>query len=58
MKRSEGYQIGPDTKMVIMLWARDAKGGDPHNKKQTEYEVDGNETQRTSKDEMGKQTEE
>ena len=40
-----------------MVWACDAKGRDPHNKKQVEHDGDGNPTQRTSKDEMAWQTE-
>ena len=39
-------------KTTIMVWACDAKGRDPHNKKHVEYDGDGNTTQRTSKDEM------
>ena len=39
-------------KPIIMVWACDAKGRDPHNKKHIEYDGDGNTTQRTSKDEM------
>ena len=35
-----------------MVWACDANGGDPHNKKHIKYEGDGNKSQRTSKDEM------
>ena len=40
-----------------MVWACDAKGGDPHNKMHTKYEGDGNKTKRTSKDEMARSTE-
>ena len=39
-------------KTTVMVWTCDAKGGEPHNKKHTKYEGDGNKTQRTSKDEM------
>ena len=46
-KVTQAYQIGPDTKTIIMAWACDAKGGDPHNKKR-----DGNKTQGTYKDKM------
>ena len=38
-------------KTIIMVWARDARGGDPLSKKHNKYEGDGNKTQRTSKDE-------
>ena len=37
---------------TIMVWACDAKGRDPHNKKHVEHDGDGDPTQRTSKDEM------
>ena len=39
-------------KTTIMVWACDAKGRNPHNKKHVEHDGDGNPTQRTSKDEM------
>ena len=38
--------------LTIMVWACDAQGGDPHNKKHIKYEGDGNKTERTSKDAM------
>ena len=37
-----------------MVWACDAKGRDPHNKKHVEYDGDGNMTQRTSKDDISR----
>ena len=40
-----------------MVWACDAKGRDPYNKKHVEHDGDGNPTQRTSKDEMAWQAE-
>ena len=55
--KSDTYQIGPDPKTTIMVWACDAKGIDPHNKKHVEYDGDGNTTQRTSKYVMAWQTE-
>ena len=41
-----------DEEDSIMVWACDAKGRDPYNKKHVEHDGDGNPTQRTSKDEM------
>ena len=38
--------------MIVMVWACEAKGGNPHNKNHIKYEGDGNKTQRTSKYEM------
>ena len=49
---TDAYQIGPDSKTTGMVWACDAKGRDPHNKKHVEHDGDGNPIQRTSKDEM------
>ena len=51
---ARGPRPGPCRTLV---WACDAKGRDPHNKKHIEYDGDGNTTQRTSKDEMAWQTE-
>ena len=39
--KSDAYPIGPDTKATIMVSARDAKGGDPHNKKHIKYAGEG-----------------
>ena len=50
--QSDAYQISPGPKTTIMVWACDAKGRDPYNKKHVEHDGDGNPTQRTSKDEM------
>ena len=50
--KSDAYKIGPDAKTTIMVWACDATGRNPHNKKPIEYDGYGNTTQRTSKDEM------
>ena len=50
--KSDAYQISPGPKTTIMVWACDAKGRDPYNKKHVEHDGDGNPTQRTSKDEM------
>ncbi len=49
---SDAYQIGPDPKTTILVWACDSEGRDPHNKKHVEHDGDGNPTQRTSNDEM------
>ena len=47
---SDAYQIVPDPKTTIMVWACDTNGRVPHNKKHVEHDGDGN--TRTSKDEM------
>ena len=37
-------KIDPEPKTTIMVWACNAKGRDPHNKKYIEYDGDGNTT--------------
>ena len=46
--------LGCEIKTIgLLVWACDAKGRDPHNKKHITYDSDGNKTQRTSKDNVG-----
>ena len=44
LRWSGAYQIDPEPKTTIMVWACNAKGRDPHNKKHIEYDGDGNTT--------------
>ena len=42
MQKLYTYQLGLGTETATVVWAFDAKVGDPHNKKYRKYEGDGN----------------